>query len=410
MMRARSTANSEQAMKTMEMLSGIRIARVSTVPFFVLAQLKHQIVTLGEQGAKVTVIASDEPELSLLKGLTGVSCRAIDIPRSISLWRDLRALYFLLCFFRRERIQIAHSTTPKAGLITALAAYIAGVPVRLHTFTGQPWITMRGAKRWVARTSDKLIGRLNTRCYTDSASQRRFLISQGIMVERKLFVIGTGSLAGVDLKRFDRNRFSANQLEDMRQSLGIARDAPVLLFVGRITVDKGVRELLQAFAIVKASICNAHLVFVGKVDTESGVAGAISPKDIERVADTHMVGHTECPEAYMALADVLCLPSYREGFGTVVIEAAAMGVPTVGTDIYGLSDAIEHGETGLLVPARNVEALANALRSLIADKLLRAQMGAAARQRVCAQFDAVEVNKQVIYEYRDLLKKQGILQ
>lgn len=391
------------------MLSGIRIARVSTVPFFVVAQLKHQITTLGEQGAEVTVIASDEPELSLLKGLAGVTCFAINIPRSISLWRDMWALYHLFRYFRRERTHIAHSTTPKAGLLTALAAYIAGVPVRLHTFTGQPWITMRGAKRWIARASDKLIGRLNTRCYTDSVSQRQFLISQGIMDESKLFVIGAGSLAGVDLQRFDHKRFSISQCETMRQSLGIAKNVPVLLFVGRITVDKGVRELLKAYAIIKASFCNAHLVFVGRFDTESGVAGAILPSDIERLADTHVVGYTEYPEAYMAIADVLCLPSYREGFGTVVIEAAAMGVPTVGTNIYGLTDAVEHGKTGLLVPERNVEELANALRTLIADKSLREKMGEAAMQRARTQFDANKVNTQIVEEYRGLLKKQGVL-
>ena len=308
-------------MKPREMLSGLRIARISTVPFFVVAQLKHQIAALGAQGAIVSVVASDEPEMLLLSGLAGVSCVAIDIPRSIAPWRDLRALIQLFLFFKRERIQIAHSTTPKAGLLTALAAFFAGVPVRLHTFTGQPWVTMRGAKRWLARACDRLTGRLNTRCYTDSASQRQFLIAQGIMNDRQLFVIGAGSLAGVDMQRFDRARFTESQRVTLRQSLGIAADAQLLLFMGRITVDKGVRELLQAFEKIKAAGSDAHLVFVGRFDAESGVAGAISPGDIERLPDTHLIGYTESPESYLSIADILCLPSYREGFGTVVIEA-----------------------------------------------------------------------------------------
>lgn len=391
-------------------LSGIRIARVSTVPFFVMAQLKHQIAMLGKHGAHVTVVTSKEPELALLEGLEGVTCAPINIPRSISPWRDLLALLRLFLFFKREHIQIAHSTTPKAGLLTALAACFAGVPVRLHTFTGQPWVNMRGIKRWLLRASDKLIGSLNTRCYTDSASQRQFLITQGVVDARRLFVIGAGSLAGVDVQRFDRNRFSRSQCESMRQSLGIPDEAPILLFVGRITVDKGVRELLQAFEVLKAAASDAHLVFVGRFDTESGVAGAISPSDIERLRDAHIVGHTETPEAYLAIADILCLPSYREGFGTVVIEAAAMSVPTIGTDIYGLSDAVVNGETGLLVPPRNVEELVSALERLLTDKSLRTRMGEAAKRRALALFDASDVNRQVADEYRALLRGKQILE
>jgi glycosyltransferase involved in cell wall biosynthesis len=182
----------------------------------------------------------------------------------------------------------------------------------------------------------------------------------------------------------------------------------VLLFVGRITVDKGVRELLQAFRSLKAAASDAHLVFVGRFDTGSGVEGAILPGDIERLPDTHITGYTDIPEAYLAIADILCLPSYREGFGTVVIEAAAMGVPTVGTDIYGLSDAVAQGETGILVPPRNVGELAAALEKLLSNPPLRTQMGVAARQRAIEKFDAVAFNQWVIDEYLSLLETAGV--
>lgn len=384
-------------------LSGFRIARISTVPFTVVALLKHQIEMLGRYGAQVSVVTSKEPELALLEGLDGITCVPINIPRSIAPWHDLLALLQLYLFFKRERIHIAHSTTPKAGLLTSLAAFLAGVPVRLHTFTGQPWVNMSGAKRWLLRTSDKLIGRLNTRCYADSVSQQKFLIEQGIVDAGRLFVIGSGSLAGVDVRRFDRSRYFTGQCESTRRALGIPDNAPVLLFVGRITNDKGVRELLQAFQKIKADSSDAHLIFVGNLDTESGVNGTISVEDIEKLPGAHFVGYTETPEAYMAIADILCLPSYREGFGTVVIEAAAMGVPTVGTDIYGLSDAVVNGETGLLVAPHNAVELANALEYLLADKLTRTGMGEAARRRALALFDAEEVNKRVADEYCVLL-------
>jgi len=251
---------------------------------------------------------------------------------------------------------------------------------------------------------------LNTRCYTDSASQREFLIEQGIADASRLFCIGAGSLAGVDVQRFDPNRFLQSQRESMRQLLGIPSDAPVLLFVGRITVDKGVRELLEAFQWLKATGSDVHLVLVGTIDAGSGVVGSILLSQIEHLLDVHVVGYTDSPESYLSIADILCLPSYREGFGTVVIEAAAMGVPTIGTEIYGLSDAVVHGETGLLVPPRNVEELASALEKLLADKLLRRRMGEAARQRALTLFDARKVNRQIVDEYRILLQEKRIME
>lgn len=388
-------------------LNGIRIARISTVPFFVVAQLKQQIAELGEQGAKVTVVASNEPELSLLEGLPNVRCVSIDIPRSISPWRDLNALIRLYLLFRQERIQIAHSTTPKAGLLTALAAFAARVPVRMHTFTGQPWATMTGVKRFLARTSDKLVGQLNTRCYADSPSQCQYLISQRVLKERQLFVLGAGSLAGVDTQRFDKSRFSEDQGVTLRARLGIPVDAPLLLFLGRITVDKGVNELMQAFQKIKAMGSDAHLVFVGHFDADSGVLGKIVPTDIDLIPDAHRVDYTECPEVYLAIADILCLPSYREGFGTVVIEAAAMGVPTIGTKIYGLTDAVDDGKTGILVTPRNVNELADSLSKLLNDKQLRSNMAVAAKRRAVRLFDAKKVNLLLVDEYLRLLQALG---
>jgi glycosyltransferase involved in cell wall biosynthesis len=384
-------------------LSGVRVARVSTVPFFVATQLKKQLMELGNAGAQVTVVTSSGPELNLLGGLPGVRCVPITIRRNISPWHDLKALVALVRLFRQEKIQIAHSTTPKAGLLTALAAFIAGVPIRLHTFTGQPWVNMRGLIKWLARNSDWLIGKFNTRCYADSPTQRDFLIDQQVVNAHKLRVIGYGSLAGVDTERFSRDRFSANEMSLARESLGIPAEATVIIFLGRITIDKGVNELVQAFKEIKGLGSAAHLLLAGQFDNQSGVSENITEDEIKYVHDIHVLGYAERPEEYLAIADILCLPSHREGFGTVVIEAAAMGVPTVGTNIYGLSDAVVHGETGLLVPPRDASALASALLLLINDKELRLRMGLAAKMRTENIFSAIRVNKLLLAEYRSLL-------
>lgn len=390
-------------------LSGIRIARISTVPFFVVTQLKHQIAMLGQSGALVTVVTSAGAGMEVLRDMGGVRCEIIDIRRAISPGRDALALLRLFLFFRKNRTQIAHSTTPKAGLLTAIAAFLAGVPVRLHTFTGQPWVGMGGVKGRLARLSDVLVGRLNTRCYADSPSQRQFLIDHQILGADRLGVIGAGSLAGVDIHRFDRTRFSQADRASLRRSLGIPDAAPVLLFVGRITEEKGVRELLRAFGVLKLRFPQAHLILVGPADAESGVDGSISQEDITRLGDVHSVGYTDSPETYMAIADVLCLPSYREGFGTVVIEAAAMEVPTVGSDIYGLTDAVVHEETGLLVPPKSTEALVTALNRMLDSKSLRTCMGEAARRRAQALFDAEKVNLQIAQEYGALLHSKNMI-
>lgn len=384
-------------------LSGVRIARISTVPFAILTQLRSQVVMLGRSGAHLTVITSDGVGIDVLRNTLEIFCHVIDIRRAVSPGRDLLALLRLFIFFRKTRTQIAHSTTPKAGLLTAIAAFAAGVPVRLHTFTGQPWVGMHGAKGWIARMSDVIVGKLNTKCYADSASQRQFLIAQNVLGSHRLAVIGAGSLAGVDISRFDRARFSVADRAKLKQSLGIPHASPTLLFVGRITKDKGVRELLQAFGVLKAEIPQVHLILVGPLDTESGVEGSLSLDEITQLDDVQCVGYTDSPESYMAIADVLCLPSYREGFGTVVIEAAAMGLPTVGSDIYGLTDAIVHGETGLLVPSKNVAELTLAVGRLLKERDTRVGMGEAARKRALDLFDAEKFNRMILEEYRSLL-------
>jgi glycosyltransferase involved in cell wall biosynthesis len=285
-------------------------------------------------------------------------------------------------------------------VLAAIAAWMAGVPVRLHTFTGQPWVHLRGPMRWFARRSDWLIGRLNTRCYADSASQRQFLVEQGIVPAQKLFVIGAGSLDGVNFRRFDPARFPDSDRAALKQTLGIPDNSPVLLFVGRITADKGIRELISAFCELKKAGSPAHLVLAGPFDADGG---GIPRCDVENIQDVHIAGYTDRPEAYMAVADILCLPSYREGFGTVVIEAAAMGVPTVGTNIYGLMDSVVDGETGILVPPRDAAALKNALQSLLENTGMRLKMGQAAKDRAIKLFGADQMSEKVIEEYCHLL-------
>lgn len=389
---------------TVKQVQNLHIAYVTSVPFFLVTQLQRQIEYLISSGMLVTVITSPGPELAQIASHEHLTLRVLDIPRRLSPWRDLVALYRLYRLFRHGRFSIVHSSTPKAGLLSSLAGWFARIPIRLHTFTGQPWMGLSGPLRWLARASDRVIGWLNTRCYADSESQRQFLVSEGILDARHIHTIGAGSLAGVDLNRFNRARLGPEAGAGVRRELGIAGRTVVLLFIGRITREKGIYELLAAVDSLRNSSDDVVLLLVGPMDDERGGSGSVARADIEGRPGVYYLGYRKDPERYFAAADILCLPSYREGFGTVVIEAAAMGVPTVGTRINGLVDAVVDGETGILVEARNVDALIQGLQRMIEDATLRARMGEQARQRASERYSADVVSAALVEEYARLLQ------
>jgi glycosyltransferase involved in cell wall biosynthesis len=374
----------------------MRILRIATVPFFVLHHLEGQIRALVAAGHDVIVVTSPGEGAERIAAL-GVDVRLVEIPREISPLRDLLSLLGLIRTMREVVPDLVHSNTPKAGLLAAIAAWWCRVPIRLHTFTGQAWIERKGLVSWLGRLADRIITGLDTRCYADSASQRDFLIAKGISRKEYLRVLGAGSLGGVDLQRFDLERLQPAALA-LRAKLGIAPTAKVIVFVGRVTRDKGIAELVAAFVKLKDTV----LVLVGPLEPELDPLPAETLAAIERNPAIHAVGYDPLPERYLAFADLLCLPSYREGFGNVVIEAAALGVPCVGTRIVGLTDSIVDGKTGLLVPPKDVPALAGALETLLTDDKIRNTFGAAARERARQLFDATRLHAEILAEYESL--------
>jgi glycosyltransferase involved in cell wall biosynthesis len=387
-------------------LSTRKVARISSVAFFLVSQLKFQLEYLSSLGIQVVAISGNGKELEKLAYGPNLRHLVVEFGRMLDPLKDIVAITKLWLFLRRERFDITHSTTPKAGLITAIAAYFAGVPVRLHTFTGQPWVNLRGPIKWFARLSDRIIGLLCTRCYADSPSQCAFLITEGLIQKSKIKVIGQGSLAGVDLKRFDPHKWSLEERRAVREEIGISPASRVFIFIGRIARDKGIAELLVAFERLISHGYDTDLLLVGPLDEECGGAGFLSAAELRTHRRVHYVGYSATPERYLAVSDILCLPSYREGFGTVVIEAAAMGLPTVGTRINGLVDAVVDGATGLLVKVKDAAALSAACAHLLDHPERLLAMGRAARERCTQDFDAKVVNAKVAEEYVDLLAQR----
>ncbi len=246
----------------------LKVARVSTVPFFVVTQLLAQIDALSASGMAVTVIASRDKmsdELTLNKSFI---YEPVNIERNINPIKDFMSLVALIVAFKKRKFDIVHSTTPKAGLLCAIAGLLSGTEVRLHTFTGQPWVTMSGVKRSILKFCDKIIGLLNTHCYADSVSQKNFLISSGIVKAEKISVLGAGSLAGIDLQRFDPSRYTRDDLHLLRAGLDIPETAKILLFVGRVTLDKGIKELILAFNQIANKDNDVFLLMVGPFESD----------------------------------------------------------------------------------------------------------------------------------------------
>ncbi len=382
----------------------MKICRIATVTFHLSTLFERQIHAIVQRGHDVVLIATPGPETENLVSNTGACFYPIAIERSLSLVADIKALLKLMFFLSKNKIDVIHSSTPKAGLLAAVAGCFCRVPVRIHSFTGQPWMELKGIMRWLAKMSDWLISILNTHCYADSASQRSFLLSQGIGKADSLTVILDGSVSGVDLSRFDPDRWSESQVMEIKEELGVSVDALVITFVGRVTKDKGIVELVTAFRSLIEQGMYAELLIVGPLEPDRDPLPSAVLSEMRQLQRIHMVGYTSVPEKYLAITDVFCLPSYREGFGTTVIEAAAMGIPTVGTAIIGLKDAVEDGVTGILVPPKDSNALARGLMNILLDIDLRQRFGRQARTRAQTKFDAIAVDQEVIAEYKRLMQ------
>ncbi|OIO67090.1 MAG: hypothetical protein AUJ57_11860 [Zetaproteobacteria bacterium CG1_02_53_45] len=327
----------------------------------VKAFLEQQIIALSERFDVTLVLNTQQADFAVQNGLP-VKVIPLAIERAINPVADIWALYRLAGLFRKHQFDLVHSVTPKAGLLAMLAGKIAGVRFRIHTFTGQVWATRHGFSRFLLKSMDRLLAASATHLLTDSFSQRQFLIEQGICMAEKLSVLADGSISGVDVNKFKPDDVARRTI---RKQLGISDDKVLLLFLGRMNRDKGVLDLAAAFGNVAPALGQLELLLVGP--DEGDLKSSIKRATGEFSDRLHFIDYTDKPESYFAAADLFCLPSYREGFGSVIIEAAACAVPAIGSRIYGISDAIKEPETGLMFPPGDVSALGQALVQVVSN-------------------------------------------
>ncbi|MEO8332687.1 MAG: glycosyltransferase [Gallionella sp.] len=365
-------------------LPKLKVIRVVTASYVVPWHLAN---TLDRMPADFEVCVVGQGVSSCGDSYPDVRWVDIDLERKINLVSDLFALFALCRIFISCKPDIVHSIMPKAGLLTAVAAFICRVPVRIHTFTGQVWATKSGPARMFYYWMDRLINSLNTICLTDSPSQSAYLHAHKISNSgRPLPVLSKGSLSGVDVARFDLPALT-EQAGQLRKQFELDESNFVFAFIARKTRDKGAVDMLRAFAAVSRIHPNSRLLFVGP-DESGGEVGRLLESDPGLFNNVLDVGQVENHELYLAISDVLCLPSYREGFGTIVIDAAALGVPAIGSNIPGLVDSIVDGQTGVLFPAGDVDALAGIMKDFLENMGKYKKMRLHAKARVDEFFTA----------------------
>lgn len=372
-----------------------KICYVATIPAAIHTFLRGHIQAAAAV-YEVTVVCNFT-DVNLLEGL---NARLILLPieRNPSPLKDIQTLLQLYKLFRREKFDIVHSHMPKTGLLGMLAAWLAGIPIRINTFHGEVWASRKGWRRTPLKLLDKLVGLLATDILLVSASQQSFLVQEGVLPPGKGKLIGSGSICGVDPLRFHPDAAARSAVRD---GLGINQDATIILFVGRLNRDKGLLDLATAFHTIAGQYPDVVLLLVGaEEDVPFYLIQEICFAEHKRL---HHISFTTLPERYMAASDIFCLPSYREGFGMTIIEAAACGVPAVASRIYGITDAMEDGKTGLLFPAGNVEALTQALLKLIKDRKLREEMGEMARVRALERFPSQKIIGEMLALYGKLV-------
>ncbi|MFO2464109.1 glycosyltransferase family 4 protein [Pseudomonas sp. 15FMM2] len=369
-----------------------RICVVATVPVALKVFMVEHINKLAETYS-VTVMTNAEAEEVYRFLDRRIKFIPLPIQRKVSVFSDLVSLIKLFKIFGSEKFDCVLSIMPKSGLLTMLAGYLARVPRRVHIFTGQVWYTKQGFSRFALKKLDQLLAFSATHLLADSPSQRAFLIEEEVVRPEKIEVLGKGSISGVDLARFKPDPMARKKI---RQELGLNESALVFLFMARLTYAKGIVDLAQAFTHIAMTCPNAHLLIVGP--DEDGVEEVVTELSSTFKGRVHRVGFTNNPEAYMAAADIFSLPSYREGFSLATIQAAGVGLPAIASRIYGLSDAVQEGMTGLLHKPGAIDEISEAMARLYSDGELRVSLAEEARKRAHTDFtQSMIVNEMAAY-------------
>ena len=373
-----------------------KICIVVSTPMTVKAFLLKHIEILSNE-YEITIVSNSNLDLSQEYKIKCLS-KYIPLNRKINFLEDIKSVILLYRFLKKEKFNLVLSVSPKAGLISSISSFLARIENRIHFFTGQVWATKRGIFRFILKSVDKLMATLNTNNLIDSPSQKEFLIREKVIQDEKSTVLLKGSISGVDVNKFS---FSEEIKLELKDKYKIKNDDIVFMFIGRLNTDKGIFDLVLAFDKLLKEYENVKLFLIGpdEENIENQICEFLKSKNVIRI------DYVSNPQEILNIADVLVLPSYREGFGTIVIEAASMGIPCIASDIYGLNDAIVNNKTGLLHKVKDIDDIIEKYEYLIENKNKIKEYGVNAKVRVYNNFKDEQLSNELKKYIDKFLKK-----
>lgn len=348
---------------------------------------------LRADGYEMVAVTSPGPELDKLKD-EGFHCIEVPMERHISLLKDMKSLWNMIRVFRKEKPYMVHSMTPKAGLVCMIAGWLTRVPVRIHTFTGLVWPTATGVQRKILMATDKILCACATHINPEGVGVMNDLKNGGI-TNKPMKVLGYGNVKGIDLERFNPSRFESHKYPSRF----------VFIFVGRIVGDKGINELVEAFTMLHDKYPQTVLRLVGRYEKDLDPVSELTQDRIDANAAIEACGPIYGEDLLQAYMDSDChvMPSYREGFPNTVLEAGALGLPQIVTDINGSREIIEDGKNGLIVLSKTVKPLYDAMERILNDSALRDELRKNARPMIESRFEKNFVQDCLINYYKEIL-------
>ena len=378
-----------------------KLIRITTIPLSLEKLLEGQLSFMNKY-YKVIAVSAEKKRLDNYGSENGVDTFHVEMTRAITPIQDLKSLIKLSGYLRKEKPTIIHTHTPKAGIIGMLAGKIAGVPIRLHTVAGLPLLETSGIKRKILDFVEKLTYNLATRVYPNSFELKKICLELGYAREEKLKVLGKGSSNGIDTVYFDPEKYTDSEKSSLRKELNIPENDFVYIFVGRLVKEKGINELVQSFVQINKEMPDTTLLLVGPFEQD------LDPVDdnIFETIRTHekivTTGYQQDVRSYFAISNVLTFPSYREGFPNVVLQAGAMSLPSIVTDINGCNEIIQSKENGLIIPVKDSEAVKSAMQTLYKDRNLCSKLTLNARKLIQMNYERKQFWNILLKEYKEL--------
>lgn len=380
-----------------------KLIRITTVPGSLLKLLEGQLSYMN-QWFEVIGISSQKDNLQKVRVQENIRVEHIEMTRQITPIRDIKSVVQLYLFFKKEKPFIVHTHTPKAGTVGMFAAKMAGVPHRFHTVAGLPLLEANGIKRKVLNFVEKLTYACATKVYSNSFGLRNIILEEKFCSSRKLDVIGNGSSNGINTSHFNASGFSEEANLALKESLNISKLDFVFIFVGRLVGDKGINELVKSFKI--RSQPTTKLLLVGSFEDHLDPLLPETIDEIKNNVNIISVGFQQDVRQYFAISNALIFPSYREGFPNVVMQAGAMGLPCIVSDINGCNEIVSDRDNGLIIPVKSVSAIGAAMKELQEDLLLYNELRKNARKSIVEKYEQKVVWEAIVQSY--IIETNGI--